>query len=558
MKKYFTALVLGLLLQQVSAASLYEQLCTFNPNWKKYAARVPDGKAQDFRSDREYIQAHLGNVLTILRTNPVAQLKQSQYQSRIYLIGLLESYRAAGNFPLNYYRHERIPVFIDEHNTHCAVGFLMQQTGQEALARRIAATDNYVWVKDIHDAAVPDWQLASGFSMEELKLIQGAYDYYMPDALILPNKYEVPQKPACMIAYFEGQPKTAKNIWLKGEGRNGFLHGRWEQKAAGGLPWIIGFYQSGKRSGKWSEYYQGTSHICRTENWRNDKLNGIRKRFDHEGRVIEEILFKDGKAVTKTNYDLGMGRTYVRKPLDSTLVWTEIFDAGGAMIAAGHEKIHNPGNLLWFQNIELTALNSVSISARSASLSNGAGNENGVNSNDPFVQRMNLYNAPPLVTYKKEGRWMYYREYKEQDLQAKLPMSGRDYLYRNYHQFSLGWTNVDVLQEFTANFAYDSILAEYTGDQLENLYGYGSIEYLHLHVNYYEKDTLPDWSQLIHMYVGPQIEIPRVREFGQYNEAHQQIGVWKHFDRQGRLYKTESFLIPRDEYEVTSNTKRRK
>jgi hypothetical protein len=43
----------------------------------------------------------------------------------------------------------------------------------------------------------------------------------------------------------------------------------------------------------------------------------------------------------------------------------EVFNARGERIACGHETVYNPGNLLWFQSIEFTALNSASISARS-------------------------------------------------------------------------------------------------------------------------------------------------------------------------------------------------
>ena len=43
---------------------------------------------------------------------------------------VLADYARQGRFPINYYRQERIPVFIDEHDTHCAVGYLMQHTGR--------------------------------------------------------------------------------------------------------------------------------------------------------------------------------------------------------------------------------------------------------------------------------------------------------------------------------------------------------------------------------------------------------------------------------------------
>ena len=52
---------------------------------------------------------------------------------------------------------------------------------------------------------------------------------------------------------------------------------------------------NGKRSGRWKEYYPGTAILCRTEHWRNDLLNGVRTRYDKNGKIIETILFKDGE-----------------------------------------------------------------------------------------------------------------------------------------------------------------------------------------------------------------------------------------------------------------------
>ncbi|MCB0714224.1 MAG: hypothetical protein KDD67_18005 [Ignavibacteriae bacterium] len=533
--------------QHLSATTFYDQLCQFNFNWKKYESQAPKGEARHFASDREYVQAHLSNVIPILRSNPVSHLRAEQYEHRTHLIELLDGYREAGNFPLNYYRHERIPVFIDEHNTHCAVGYLLQQTGYEDLARRIAATDNYAWVKDIHEEELLEWQEASGFTLEELKLIQGAYDFYMPDALIAPNKYEIPQKPAPMVTYFEGSgggssvTESEENIWCRGEGENGLLNGRWEQNFAAGVPWIEGYFKDGKRTGEWKEYYQGTTQLCRTENWRDDKLNGVRKRFDRSGVLIEEIMFKDGNAIAKTNYDRYHSLTWVRKPLDSTLVWTEVYTPAGGLIASGHERVHNPGNLLWFQNIELTALNSAAITARDISQSNevvtlGFGRAG-----------LGLYNTPPLVQYKKEGEWIYYNNL------YGASASALNIFAQDPPQYTLA-----LLQELrlfdNAEFHsdYDSIRVEY-GRDVRDFYGEGK-GYFHLQVRY-QYIYISDYGSPNPW--GRDRAFPRrffqVKEFGQYNREGLKIGEWKHFNTAGELYKTEHFIIPtKEENDVAS------
>jgi antitoxin component YwqK of YwqJK toxin-antitoxin module len=472
----------------------------------------------------------------------VDQLDAAQYNSRMHLIEVLDGYRKAGIFPMNYYRHERVPVFIDEHKTHCAVGYLLQQTGYEEMALRIAATNNYAWLKDIHDAEFPAWQKSSGFTIEELKLIQGAYDFYLDNAFSLPDKYEIPQKPACILVYFNndqtGRQMAAKpeNIWCKGEGVNGVLNGKWEQHAGVGMPWIVGYYENGKRTGQWEEYYQGTKQLCRTEHWRNNKLNGIRKRFDMEGNLIEELLFKDGNAVTKKNFDLNDSLVYIRKPLDSNRVWTEIYTLDGSLIAAGREKVYNPGNLQWFQNIELTALNSAAITARDRSTSLEA-----YSGGSGFRRR---YYTPPLVEYKKEGDWLYYKEY---NYDAKPFLTGNKLLI-NYHHFGqLLLNSLSVFDEGAQFAAYDSIVVGYSNNYLNDFYGYSANNFKHLKIRYYDQQIITATIQLQPSHYllngNSYTAMPVVKECGEYNKAKEKIGEWKHFDKTGRLYSTENYLV---------------
>ena len=561
MKKYSSFILMLFFVQQAFATSFYEQLCEFNSNWKKYKLQAPAGNARNFESDKDYVQAHLSSVLTILRSNPVDHLNAKQYDSRMRLIELLDAYCLGGNVPVNYQRFERIPVFIDEHNTYCAVGYLMQQTGHEDMAKRIAAAGNYAWLKDIRDPELHAWQNTSGFTIEELKLIQGYYDFYEPRARYLPNKYEIPQKPECVLLYFENKttgkslPAKQENIWCKGEGKNGVLHGRWVQNYAVGMPWIVGYYDNGKRSGQWEEYYQGTKQLCRTEVWWNDKLNGVRKRFDRAGNLIEEIQFKNGVAVTKTNYDLEQSLKWVRKPLPSDVVYTEVFTIGGALLASGHEKVHNPGNLQWFQNIELTALNSAVLSTRYSSPAVNAGN----GFNPGSLNGINLYNTPPLVEYKKEGEWIYYKEYNVQNIPNIGSGTVKGMLMSDYRHFGNELRqSLMLLDDISINSAYDSIRVIYSDNNTQDMYGYGAIDYTHFKIRYYDADEAADMTyqhyplrRYRHLY--PYfVSTPAVKECGLYTKANEKIGIWKHFNKTGDLYKTENYLIAwkEDEEEI--------
>lgn len=538
------------LIHQTNAVTFYDQLYSFNYNWNKYKDFIDNVKAQTFKSDKEYIQAHLQHALSVLKSNPVHQFSSLQFVTRLRFIELLENYCNEGNFPVNYHCMERTPVFIDERKTHCAVGYLMEKSGYEEMAQRIAANSNYAWLKDIHDKEFPAWQQSSGLTVEELMLIQGAYDFYIPDAFIAPNKYEIPQKPSVILAYFENKlsrksiEAKKENIWIKGEGVNGVLNGKWEQNYAIGVPWIVGYYENGKRSGQWQEYYQGTNKLCRTENWRNDKLNGVRRRFSTEGALIEEILFADGSAVTKTNYDLENSLTWIRKPLDSSLVYTQVFTTGGALIARGRERIYNPGNLLWFQNIELTALNSISVISREISLSDGNASHQGSRFGRPA-----LYNAIPLVEYKKEGDWMYFKEYiNPEEYASSISInSAKRIISKTYPHF--GSELVQSIQLFTdpkVNTGYDSIQVSYKNNMLQDFYAYGTADYLHLYICYKELKSAQENPEFFPIPISSfhtTDPTPQIKMIGQYNKEHKKIGTWKYYNRNNTVYKTENFLV---------------
>ena len=550
MKNYFTLLLLLLGISEAYPNTFYTQLCEFNSNWEKYEHLAPKGDAQCFDSDAAYVQAHLKNVLTILRNNTLHKCSLAQIDARLNLIKILENYYLEGVFPTNYNCENRIPVFIDEDNTHCAVGYLLKETGYGKLAKEIAETNNYAWIKEIDNLSFLEWQKSSGFSLEELKLIQGAYEFYLPNALSLPNKYEVPQRPECMLLYFEDESKEGsknqekENIWVYGEGENGILNGVWEQNFAKGIPWIKGYFKNGKRTGQWKEYYQGTNQLCRTENWRDDKLNGIRKRFDRSGNLIEEILFKNGAVVSKINYDRNNYLVWVRKPLKADLLWTEVYNLGGAIIGEGHEKVYNPGNLLWFQDIELTALNSAAITTKSAL--RFPIHQSGLLNPHPFNQQ------PPLVEYKKEGKWTYYKDVPPNHNIAKPASNINEMLHRSYAYFGKAlYESIKVFGELNLKSDYDSIHVVYKENVLQHFYGFGEMDYTHLFVDYYQLPRLISSRSNSSGYSSNvRVEMESIiKEFGQYDSAHHKIGKWRYFDEFGRLYKIEDFILPWKEEE---------
>jgi len=569
MKTTLIILLLGVSMSS-QAGTLFDQLRAFNPNWSKYRNHVPVENERVFLSDKQVIQTHLGFVLEILKAAETSHLTEEQLAMRGHLTEVLSDYRLQGLFPVNYYCAERIPVFIDEHNTHCAVGYLMRESGFENLAQQISKADNYVWVKDLKDEQVLEWQQLSGFSLEELKLIKGAYDSYLPFALEAPNRIEIPQKPEVIALNFklkdlkDGEIETGRSkIWIRGEGKEGLLHGRWEQNYSPTLPWIVGFYQQGNREGKWLEYYRGTDQLCRTEHWKNDKLNGIRTRFDREGNVIEEILFENGNAVLKTNYDLGSLLKYVRKPVGENKVWTEVYETCGRMIASGHETIYNPGNLQWFQNIELTALNTMSLASQTYS---STGLSNGNVSNAENATR--LFEEPPLVEYIKQGDWVYKIDESNDYLDARYRQNTPILLFsKRFWRF--GADLAFKTQSFAGEMnipEFDSLRVDYKDGDVYAFNGFYHGRRFRMEFEHYTQEELmkAGSSPLIltsDFFGGEQRYYPRsLRSFGYLdrsyhsgsllksvgfvNENDEKISKWHYYDEHGELSRIEEFIRP--------------
>jgi hypothetical protein len=124
---------------------------------------------------QEKIKVHLLETVRYLKSRSTSALSPIQLHNRKQAINQLEAYTSAGKFPQNEYLPYKTPIFIDNYNTHCAVGYLMQQSGDEPLAQAISTAENFQYVKDIKTQGVNHWASENGFILEELALIQPSY-----------------------------------------------------------------------------------------------------------------------------------------------------------------------------------------------------------------------------------------------------------------------------------------------------------------------------------------------------------------------------------------------
>ena len=74
------------------------------------------------------------------------------------------------------------PVFIDERGTSCAVAYLMQQSGWVEEAAEIARSNVNVKVEDVDRGPLFEWVLRSGFTHDEVAVIQPEYDMLRHEA----------------------------------------------------------------------------------------------------------------------------------------------------------------------------------------------------------------------------------------------------------------------------------------------------------------------------------------------------------------------------------------
>ncbi len=180
MKKILFPLLLICLQFNVNGATdqKFCNLMLVNSEWKNQPdaanvlANTSFPKPDNFN---EWIATHLMLVEKTLRARNVNHLSALQQTNRFKLLDALNGYWHAGIFPVNDYLLYKNPVFIDRKGTHCAVGYLMMQSGNDDLAKRIDFHEKFAYVRQITTEGVANWANENGFTINELAWIQPGY-----------------------------------------------------------------------------------------------------------------------------------------------------------------------------------------------------------------------------------------------------------------------------------------------------------------------------------------------------------------------------------------------
>lgn len=163
-----------------AAAPIALHMLEVNAEWSTMdRSALDDAHPVRFTSESERIATHLHHVAERLSASPSKELTSATLLRRQALLDTLQAYADRGRFPLNTSVPGRIPVFIDELGTACAVGQLMISSGHAGLAERISNEMNLAYIHDIALPEVGTWAATHGFTADELAWIQPTYEHMM-------------------------------------------------------------------------------------------------------------------------------------------------------------------------------------------------------------------------------------------------------------------------------------------------------------------------------------------------------------------------------------------
>lgn len=185
---YILACLLLIVDYSFSQCSYEKFLKDVNPFWQN--KHVPNHLGNTLiLTEKEKISLHLRLVEKHLRKNTPSFLNQEQLKNRIALLDTLNNYIATNTFPLNFHFAERTPVFIDELNTYCAVGYLISKSGYDSICKIIQMECNLGTIYQLASkyTLLQHWADSHGFLMEELAWVQPAYGSIWIDPIQHPS-----------------------------------------------------------------------------------------------------------------------------------------------------------------------------------------------------------------------------------------------------------------------------------------------------------------------------------------------------------------------------------
>lgn len=103
-------------------------------------------------------------------------LRRALKEQRKVNLARFHDYRRHKVYPHNTYEPGMMNIWRDSDERLCAVATLVHLDGKDALVDKIALDQNFVRTADLTSGPLVDWMLTSGFTQEEIVMIQAPTD----------------------------------------------------------------------------------------------------------------------------------------------------------------------------------------------------------------------------------------------------------------------------------------------------------------------------------------------------------------------------------------------
>jgi hypothetical protein len=241
-----------------NSSRIVDQLMQVNTQWCNQTDALQNAAKLNTSNNKtftDWIATHLMLVEQTLRNRTTAHLTTTQQHNRVALLAQLHQYWQARNFPINNYLPYKTPVFIDRYNNYCAVGYLMKQSGNDALAKQISNNEKFAYISQIKTIGVAQWAIDNGFTLNELAWIQPGY-------------------PVSNTAYSldGGVNGTVNSILVNGSSSEVYVGGAFSASTTGVACNNIAVYQSGFAGWFWMPLGNGLNGAVNTIIKHNNQL----------------------------------------------------------------------------------------------------------------------------------------------------------------------------------------------------------------------------------------------------------------------------------------------
>ncbi len=265
--------------------------------------------------ERDRMHEHLAFVRDWLATRPATRPELEKRRAEI--LGYFDAYIAKYTTPKNDHVPWRTPVFIDDEGTICAVGFLIQESVNKELPKKIAASHRYDFIEDIAKdlPEVEAWVEGSGFTLEEIASIQPAYSEPNSNTWRTWN-----------LAKYRPKDGAYDKLDSRGTFKHGNMEGDWiayQKPYDATEETIVGRGTMKHGSGAWTSFYNDGKKLGEGR-YHDNRADGPWKLYHPSGNVAAEGSFDHGDRA-------GLWRFYYDTP-DKTPIAIGKFNRGGDVI----------------------------------------------------------------------------------------------------------------------------------------------------------------------------------------------------------------------------------